>query len=73
MNPTNYNPSLALPGEVPLKQFCLDEAAKDGVGYHAIFVRIRRGKYPTLGVRHVNSRVVFVVPPKPINIPVEFV
>lgn len=49
-----------LPGEVRLKTFLQDEAARLNVSTHAVFQRISRGNYPGLSKRRVNGRVVFV-------------
>lgn len=46
--------------EFPLKHWVLGEAAREGVKESAIYMRIRRGKYPELKLRRVNQRVVFV-------------
>lgn len=51
---------LPKPGEIPLKQFKLAEAARLGVAVHRVETWLSRGKYPGLKFRRVNSRVVFV-------------
>ena len=46
--------------ELTMKQWRLAEAARWGVGEHAIAMRLKRGQYPLLKVRRVNKRIVFV-------------
>lgn len=46
--------------EISMKQFVAKEAERLGVKSPAIFMRIKRGKYPDLKIRRVNARVVYV-------------
>jgi len=48
------------PGEVPLKRWVVEESIREGVTPSAIYNRLFRGKYPALGQRRVNGRVIFV-------------
>jgi len=45
---------------IPLKQWCAEEAARENVSPHAIWMRLDRGKYPWVTLKRVNKRVVFV-------------
>lgn len=46
--------------EVPLKQWCAEEALRLGITPNGVYERMRRGKYPAIAVRRVNKRVVLV-------------
>lgn len=46
--------------ELPLKQWCAEEAIREGVSEAAISNRLYRGGYPHLKLRRVNKRIVFV-------------
>jgi len=45
---------------IPLKQWCAEEAAAEGVSPHAIWMRLSRGKYPNVQLIRRNQRVIFV-------------
>jgi hypothetical protein len=46
--------------EKPLKQWVAEKAIQDGVTPHAIYQRLRKGVYPTVRLRHINARVIYV-------------
>jgi hypothetical protein len=46
--------------EVAMKEWCISTSEGMCISPHAIYMRWRRGKYPGLKIRRVNSRVVFV-------------
>lgn len=48
------------PGEVSWKEFLISEAGRCGVKPATIAMRIYRGKYPSLKLRRLNQRRVFV-------------
>jgi hypothetical protein len=59
-----YRPPLHMTpriGETPLKVWRLNEAMRLGIGYTAVVMRHRRGKYPQLKIRRVNHSVQFVI------------
>lgn len=49
-------------GELRLKDWTSTEAQRAGVTPEAIVARIKNGRYPSLKVRRLNKRVVFVRP-----------
>lgn len=56
--------------EIPLKQWCAEEAIRTGLTWHAIYDRLRRPRrlgqwYPQVTVRSVNQSVVFVTDNRP--------
>jgi hypothetical protein len=53
-------PRVALPGEMPLRQFAQSEAERQGVTESAIYNQIRRGLYSGLVVRPVDNKLSFV-------------
>lgn len=55
--------SQARPGEVSMKEFVAGEAARLGITEHAVYQKIRRGRYPGLQVRRANNYRVFVTVP----------
>ena len=55
----------ARPGEVQLKVWVMDEAARDGVTTTAIHMRRRRGLYPRLKIRKATRWLQFVTNPRP--------
>src|SRR5260221_13228477 len=58
-----WNISLQLPSCRTLKCFIIDEAAKLGITYHAVYNRIYRTQkkyYPNIQLTRINKRVVFV-------------
>jgi len=47
---------------MPMKQFCAEEGARDGVKAHTIWQRINRGHYKgCLRFKRVNPRVILVI------------
>lgn len=50
------------PGEVSAKYWATSEAERCSRTIGAIMSRLRRGKYPDLKLRRVNSRVIYITP-----------
>lgn len=48
------------PVEIPMKQWRMEQAEREGCCENNIALRLARGKYPDLKIRRVNKRVVFV-------------
>jgi len=46
---------------ITLKEFVIDEGARRGVKPYTVHNDIHRGKYPSLKLRRVNARIVFVL------------
>ncbi len=46
--------------EIPLKQFCHEEAKRRHLQPATVHEYIKRGQYPNLLMRHINRRVVLV-------------
>ncbi len=63
--PKPYQPRNPVPeGWVTLKQWILEEAEKQGVGYGAVFKWLRKeNRYPEIEIKQINSRVVWVKQP----------
>ena len=57
-----YEPvvNVSLAGEVRLKTWLVDESARLGIGISGVFMRLKRGAYPNVHVRHENRAVAFV-------------
>lgn len=52
------------PGELYLKQWIVEEAQRLRVSEGTVFKRYKRGDYPNITVRKVNSNVVFISTPQ---------
>ena len=48
------------PGEIPLKQFMIEESARIGLAQWSVWSRLKKGKYPHVTERPVSPRCVFV-------------
>ena len=49
------------PTEIPLKQWLHEQAAQHSLSPHGIYMRLHRGKYPKVKLRHLSARVVRVI------------
>jgi len=48
------------PTEVPMKQWRMEQAVREGCSESHVSMRLAAGAYPNLKIRRVNARVVFV-------------
>lgn len=46
--------------EIPLKQWLFEQAKRESRQPDSVYYRLTQGRYPSLKLRRVNRRVVFV-------------